>query len=139
MSSTHQSVLLEVLAHIPTNLFHCMHCEQFFDAAGIGAQVHREIQADYPDEFLEEAGRLAAWLQDLSARYGERLHIRVVDLQSLEGLIKSLRHWVRRYPAFIIDRRVKLTGWEADALEALLEERMAPIPTLPNREERKQE
>jgi hypothetical protein len=113
-------VLLEVLAHIPTDFFHCSHCERFFDAAGIGASVHREIQAAYPPEVLEEAGRLATWLQDLSTRYGEQLRIHIIDPQSPEGLFKSLRYWVRRYPTFIINRRAKYTGWEPAALERLL-------------------
>lgn len=119
------SVRLEVLAHIPTDFFHCLHCEQIFGVAGIGASVHREIQAAYPPEMLEEAGRLATWLQSLSARYGDQLHIRVVDPQSMEGLFKSLRYWVRQYPTFIIDRRTKHTGWESDALERLLADAIA--------------
>jgi hypothetical protein len=113
-------VLLEVLAHIPTDFFHCSHCEQIFDVAGIGAAVHREIQAAYPPKVLEEAQRLATWLQDVSAQYGEQLHIRIVDPQSVEGFFKSLRYRVRRYPTFIINRRAKYTGWEPAALERLL-------------------
>ena len=69
---------------------------------------------------LEEAERLATWLLELSARYGGQLHIRVVDPQSLEGFFKSMRYWVRRYPTFIIDRRMKYTGWEPAAVEQLL-------------------
>lgn len=114
-------VLLEVLAHIPTDFFHCSHCEQIFDVAGIGAAVHREIQAAYPPKVLEEAQRLATWLQDVSAQYGEQLHTRIVDPQSVEGFFKSLRHRVRRYPTFIINRRAKYTGWEPPILERLLE------------------
>ena len=124
MSSDLQPVLLEVLAYVPTDFFHCLHCERLFDVAGIGVPIHREIQTSYPPEMLEEAERLATWLQDLSVRYRGRLHIRVVDPQSLEGFVKSLRYWVRRYPAFIINRRTKYTGWEPAALERLLEERI---------------
>ena len=113
-------VLLEVLAHVPTDFFHCSHCERFCDAAGIGAPVHREMQAAYPAEVLEEAGRLATWLQDLSTRYGEQLRIHIIDPQSPEGLFKSLRYWVRRYPTFIIDHQTKYTGWDRAALERLL-------------------
>jgi hypothetical protein len=120
-----QSVLLEVLAHIPTDFFHCSHCEQLFDWADIGAAVRGEIWGTYPPEMLEEAGRLAIWLQDLSARYGERLHIQVVDPQSLEGFLKSLRYLVRQYPAFIINRRAKYTGWEPAPLDHLLAQHMA--------------
>jgi hypothetical protein len=74
---------------------------------------------------LEEAERLAAWLQDLSARWGERLHIRIVDPQSLEGFFTSLRYCVRRYPAFIVNRH-KYVGWEPSALDRALEEQMTP-------------
>jgi hypothetical protein len=78
------------------------------------------MRSTYPPHVLEEAGQLAAWLQELSSEYGERLHIRTVDPQSLEGFAKSLRYWVRRYPAFIIDRRTKYTGWERTGLKQLL-------------------
>jgi hypothetical protein len=109
-------VLLEVLAHVPTDLFHCRHCEQFFSAAGIGAAVHEEVRASYPDAMLEEAARLAALLQGLLARHGGRLEVRVVDVGSVEGLVKSLRYGVRRYPGFVIDRRKRVTGWHAETL-----------------------
>ncbi|MFQ6101936.1 MAG: hypothetical protein ACE5OS_11990 [Anaerolineae bacterium] len=117
-------VLVEVLAYIPTDFFHCLHCERLFDAAGIGASMHQEIQTSYPPEMLEEAEQLAAWLYDLSVRYGDQLHIQVIDPQSLQGFLKSLRHWVRRYPTFIINHRTKYTGWEPAVLERLLEERI---------------
>ena len=115
---------MEVLAHIPTDFFHCLHCEQLFDAAGIGASVRRGMRDAYPAEMLEEAEFLAAWLQDLSARYGRQLHIRVVDPQSLEGFFKSLRYWVRRYPTFVINRREKYVGWEPVALDRLLADKV---------------
>jgi hypothetical protein len=113
-------VLLEVLAHIPTDFFHCLHFEQLFSAAGIGVSVHSEIQAAYPPGMLGDAARLVTWLQNLSAQYGEQLHIRVVDPQSVEGFFKSLRYWIRQYPTLIINRRTKVVGWESDALERLL-------------------
>jgi hypothetical protein len=123
MPHDHQSapILLEVLAHIPTDFFHCSHCERFFDAADIGVAVHQEIRSAYPPEVLEEASRLAAWLRDLSLEYGERLHIQTVDPQSPEGFVKSLRYWIRQYPTFIIDRKTKYTGWEPAGLRRLLE------------------
>lgn len=89
---------------------------------GVGAAVRRETRAAYPLEVLEEGGRLAAWLQDLSARYGGRLHVRVVDPQSPEGFFKSLRYRVRRYPTFVVNRRTRFVGWEPAAVERLLED-----------------
>ena len=53
--------------------------ERLFSAAGIGAAVHREMRAGYPPEFLDEADRLTEWLHDLTAQYGERLQIHVID------------------------------------------------------------
>jgi hypothetical protein len=58
-------VLLEVLAYVPTDFFHCLHCERLFDAVEIGAAVRRETRTYYLPDMLEEADRLAAWLQDL--------------------------------------------------------------------------
>lgn len=113
-------VLLEVLVHVPTDFFHCIHCERLFSEAGIGTEVRREMQAGYPPEILEEAGRLSAWLRELSARWGQQLHIRVVDPQSPEGLYKSLRYSVHRYPTFIINRHTKYTGWDPEPLERLI-------------------
>jgi hypothetical protein len=120
MPSVRQSIFLKVLAHVPTDFFHCRHCEQLFDVAGIGAQVHQKIQTAYPPETLEEADRLTTWLQGLTAQYGEQLHIHIVDPQSGEGLFKSLRHWIRHYPAFIVNRRNRITGWDLTNVERLL-------------------
>ena len=122
-------VLLEILAHVPTDFFHCMHCERLFDATGIGTEVRRETQAGYPLQMLEEAGRLSAWLHDLLARCGKQLCIRVIDPQSPEGLYKSLRYWVRQYPTFIINRKTKYTGWDPEALERLLADCIGSLST----------
>ena len=125
MPPASQPVHVEVLAHIPTDFFHCSHCERLLDAAGVGASAHRENRAAYPPEVLQEAERLATWLQDLSARYGDQVHVRVVDPQSAEGFFKSLRYWVRRYPTFVVNRCIKYTGWEPGVLDRLLEEQVA--------------
>jgi hypothetical protein len=119
-ASQQTPAVLEVLAHVPTDLFHCRHCEQAFGIAGIGATVHREIQSSYPAWVLEEARRLTALLEDLAARYGERLHIHIVDVGSVEGFLKSLRYGVRRYPAFVINSGATVTGWDTDALIRLV-------------------
>jgi hypothetical protein len=117
MPSTLQSVpvLLEVLAHIRTDFFHCLRCERVFGVADIGAAVRRETRTTYPPEMRKDAERLATWLGDLSTRYGEQLHIRVVDPQSME----------RRYPTFVINRRTKYAGWEPAALNCLLAKQIA--------------
>lgn len=125
MSPASQPILLQVLAHMPTDLYHCSHCERLFDAAGIGAELHREMRRSYPPTFLEHADRLAVLLHELSSHYGDRLHIRVVDPQSIEGFCLSLRYWARQYPTFVVQGQ-KVTGWDQAALDRLLSQHTDP-------------
>jgi len=117
-------VSVQVIAPVLTNFFHCMHCEQVFDQAGIGRQVHQEELDQYPEDIKEEASRLASLLLDLSQRYGNQIHIQVIDPQSPEGLFKSVRYWVRKYPTFIVNGHEKVVGWDQAALDALLKARL---------------
>jgi len=117
-----RSILVEVLAHVPMEFAQCLHCEYLQGLARVSPQVHREMRHSYPPEVLEEAGRLMSWLQEIVDRHGESLRIRVIEPQSPQGFLKSLLYGIRRYPAFIIDRRVKYIGWDAEILESLLTE-----------------
>jgi len=118
-------VSIQVIAPVLTNFFHCMHCERVFDQAGIGRQVHQEELDQYPKSVKQEAARLANWLFHLSDRYGGQIHIRVIDPQSPEGLLKSVRYWVRKYPTFIVDGREKVVGWDQTALDSVVQARLA--------------
>jgi hypothetical protein len=73
---------------------------------------------------LEDARRLGEWLEDLSERYDDRLRIRIVDVSSLRGFLKALRYGVHRYPAFIINKRMTLVGWDPVSLSQILDEEM---------------
>ena len=101
-----------------------MHCESLYDLGGLGQKVHTNIRSQYPSDLLEDERRLADWVWELCDRYGDRLLIRVIDPQSGLGFYKCLRHWVRRYPAFIIGGRKRYVGWDREELEAVLQEAM---------------
>jgi hypothetical protein len=118
-------VSVQVIAPVLTNFFHCMHCEQVFDQAGIGQKVHQEELEQYPKDVKQETARLANWLFHLSDRYGDQIDIRVIDPQSPEGLLKSARYRVREYPTFIVDGREKIIGWDQAALDSALQARSA--------------
>jgi len=118
---------LQVIAPVLTNFFHCMHCEQFFQQAGIGEQVHRTDLEQYPEDFLRDAARLAEWLFDLAERYGDRFWIQVIDPQSLQGFFLSLRHRVRSYPSFIVKDWKAHVGWDRAALDRILQENLAHV------------
>lgn len=113
-------IQVEVIAPVLTNFFHCMHCEQIFNQADIGQQLHQDELEQYPEDFKEDAARLASWLNELANQYGDHVHIRVIDPQSPEGLYKSIRYWVRKYPSFIINGRERITGWDKSVLETTL-------------------
>ncbi len=79
---------------------------------------------EYPDDLLEDHYRLSTWVEDLANKYKDHILIWVIDPQSGLGLFKSLRYWVRKYPTFIVDGRHKVTGWNREALEAILQNRL---------------
>lgn len=118
-------ISIQVIAPIITNFFHCMHCEHIFSQAEIDQQVHAEELDQYPEYVKQEVAHLADWLSDLVHRYGNLIHIRVIDSQSPEGFLKSLRYWVRKYPTFIVDGREKVTGWDKATLDAVLKTRLS--------------
>ncbi len=114
-------ISLQVIAPVITSFYHCMHCEQIFSQAGIGQQVHQGEIDQYPEDIKSDFTRLANWLFEIAHQYGDQIQIKVIDPQSIEGLYKSLRYWIRTYPTFIINGREKHIGWDKTALEAMLQ------------------
>jgi hypothetical protein len=91
----------------------------------VGPQVHKEVLDEYPRDLKEDFERLSAWLIELAHRHGDALRIKLIDPQSLEGFFKSLRYWVRRYPAFIVAGRKEYVGWDEGALDRVLQARIS--------------
>lgn len=114
-------IKLDILSLIPITYRHCMHCEEFFDQSGIGQQVRDEMAAEYPPDLLEEGDRLSSLVIELTSRYKDRIDIRIIDPQSFQGILMCMRYRVRKYPAFIIDHKKKVTGWNQAALEQALD------------------
>jgi hypothetical protein len=114
---------IEVIAPVLEGYGLCNTCELLFNEAGLDSgPVERGID-EYPPDWVQDYQRLSSWLADLSARYGDRVLIKVIDPQSLAGFFKCLRYRVRRYPTFIIAGQPKhrVTGWDRQALEAALQ------------------
>lgn len=95
------------------------------DQVGLRAKRDRAILNEYPKELKEDYIFLSGWIRELSQKYGPRILIRVIDAQSFQGVYKSIRYWVHRYPTFIINHRKKYTGKDKDRLDALLQENLA--------------
>jgi hypothetical protein len=65
---------------------------------------------------------LADWLFEITHQYGDQIQIQAIDPQSIEGFLKSLRYWIRKYPTFIVDGHEKLTGWDKGALDRMIQD-----------------
>ena len=75
---------------------------------------------EYPPDLKEEYLKLSEWIRELTRNYKDRLLIRLIDAQSILGIYKSLRHWIRKYPTFIVEGQEAYTGWDKKRLQSLL-------------------
>ena len=115
---------IEILAFAPTAFFQCRHCEVVLDEVGVGRATRREqIDAGLPPEMLEEYQRVSDWARRLAAWHGERIALEVIDVASVLGFWKALRHRTRRYPAIIVDGRVEP---DLGSAEAAIARRLTP-------------
>lgn len=113
---------LEVIAPTFQGLGICPVCELVLAEAEVGENPFERGLSEYPEDWQEDVRRLANWVYELADRYGNRILIKVIDPQSPEGLLKGLRHRVRRYPTWIVNGKKRLVGWDRQALEAALDQ-----------------
>jgi hypothetical protein len=119
-------VQVEILTYAPTEFYHCQHCEFVWDSVGFGKRIREEQRVDaLPTDLRAEYTAIADWAAAARAQFGERLRITVVDVASVEGVIKAVRHRARRFPTFIVDGRDAIVGFDVDRLNAALERRAA--------------
>jgi len=114
-------IRLQVIAPTFGGMGICTSCELVLGEAGVGSPPGERALEEYPPEWQEDLRRLADWVYELAGRYGERILIKVIDPQSPDGLLKSLRYRVRRYPTWIVDSKTHIVGWDRDALETALD------------------
>jgi hypothetical protein len=125
-----QPVEIQILAYAPTEFFHCQHCELVWQQVGIGDRFRAERRAAglLPPDLAAVYRDIADWAFDALARYGGRLSVRPVDAVSLEGVWKSLRYRVRRFPAFLFADGERVVGFDRARLDAALAARLSPLP-----------
>jgi len=85
--------------------------------ANLDQAPHERGLDEYPPDWQAEFQRLSDVVLDLATRYQDNILIQIWDPRSLQGLMKSIRYWVRRYPTFIVEGREKVTGWNVEQLE----------------------
>ncbi len=115
-------IRLEVIAPTFQGLGMCNVCELVLAEAGVGEPPTERGLDDYPQEWQDNVRRLTDWVYDLSNSYGDGILIKVIDPQTPEGLLKSVRYRVRRYPTWIVNSRTRVVGWDRQALDAALQQ-----------------
>lgn len=125
-------VSVQIITYAPTIFYHCQHCELAFGEMGIGERLRRREAADaLPPDLAGEYQAVSDWVHRLLARHGRRIAVDVLDAASIRGFFASLRHRVRRYPAVIVDRDVKRIGLDFDALDDVVDRRVAAASAQP--------
>lgn len=94
----------------------CLACEMMMARAQMDKAPHERGLDEYPQEWQEDFQRFSALIENLAARYGDDVLIRIFDPRSLQGLWKSIRYGVHRYPTFIFEKSEKVGGWDEAAL-----------------------
>jgi len=119
---------VEIIAYAPTQYFHCQHCELVWDQAQIDGvkKFHADaLETSMPPEMMQEYQSLSDWIRNTVKRYSGRVTFRVVDAASVEGVWKTLRYGVRKYPAFVIEGKDKLTGTNFAQVKARINQHLA--------------
>ncbi|MDQ4029065.1 MAG: hypothetical protein M3214_13615 [Actinomycetota bacterium] len=99
-----KAVDVQIITYAPTVFYHCQHCEVAFGEVGVGHRVHREQAREaLPDDLRRDFDELSDRVHQVIERWGNRVHIRVIDAASLEGVWKSLRYRAGRYPVVIVN------------------------------------
>lgn len=106
MSTEALPLLIEVVAYAPTAFYHCQHCEVVWQQTGFSRGLHEEqVRSALPHDLQADYQQLSDWVHKLRRAYPERLRFTVIDAASPQGLWKTLRHGLVRYPAVIVAGR----------------------------------
>ena len=114
-------IIVEIVTDVLTVPSHCNACRLIFNEAGVENEMNKETLNEYPKELKEEFLRLSDWIRELARLYRHRIYVNIIDAKSILGIYKSLRHRFRKYPAFIIDRKDVVAGWDRQRVSEILD------------------
>jgi hypothetical protein len=107
-------MLVEVIAYAPTAFYHCMHCEVAFREMGKSDKVQKEqLSSSLPSDLMNDYLALSDWVRGLFQVHDARVVVKVIDAASVEGVFRSLRYGMRRFPAVIVDGKARFQGTDA--------------------------
>ncbi len=112
-----EPLLVEIIAYAPTAFYHCQHCEIAWREIGVSNHMHDEqVQSSLPPELALDYQAVSDWVREVFRRHCDRVAVRVIDAASLEGVVKTLRYRVHRFPAVIVGREARFSGDTTAAL-----------------------
>ena len=114
-------IQVDVITLVPEGWGICTTCEMLMARAELDKAPRERALDEFPPEWQDDLRHLSALILDLAARYGDSVVIRIWDPRSLQGMWKSVRYGVRRYPTFVVAGHEKVTGQDVARLEQVLQ------------------
>jgi hypothetical protein len=121
-------LLVEIIAYAPTQYLQCRGCEFLMDQAkmpGIKTFHDDALETSMPPEMMREYRALSDWVIGAANRFGGKVVFKVIDAASVEGLLKSVRYGVRKYPAVVLNGRAVHIGGNLQNAEVLIDRHLA--------------
>jgi hypothetical protein len=115
-------VQIDVFFPVPEGWGMCTTCEMMMAQADMVQPPYERGLEEYPPDWQEDFKRLASTIYLLADRYPDNVKIRIWDPRSFQGLLKSIKHGVRRYPTFIVNGHNKITGWDNNKLDQIVKD-----------------
>ena len=118
-------ILLEVIVPVIDSLECNFRPYRFvFDRLGSIRNDRQSCENEYPEEWKQAVDYVSNWIHEITDLYRHRIHIIVIDAQSLAGIWKQIRYRLFKFPAFIVDKKLTYIGWDHQQLEALIDQRI---------------
>jgi hypothetical protein len=102
----------------------CKNCRLVFEEVGLKSKFQNQEINQYPHDIKEEVLRLSDWIRDLVQRYPHNVQFKIIDAMTPLGFYKMLRHRIRKFPGFIIGKQKIYSGWNTEALEAIIDQHL---------------
>lgn len=116
-----EPMMVEVVSYMLTlETIDCHNCRIAFRDIARQCNLHEQDMKEYPEDIKRDAIRLSDWVLELSRRYPDQILIKVIDALSPQGIYKKIRYRFKKYPTFIVDHKETYTGWDKEALEAII-------------------
>lgn len=116
-----QPIQVDVIAPLPEGWGLCVTCEAFLAQAGVDKVPQDRSLDAFPPDWMEDYSKLSDVVLELSQKFGGEIVIRLFDPRSLQGMVKCIRHGVRRYPTFLVQEQEKVIGLDIERIERVIQ------------------